>query len=164
MAPGPSSTISQAVIEEFAGRYLKNPVVLWLSESGAKIVARDDQLAAQLGLKISADKNLPDIILVDLGETDSAQVLLVFIEVVATDGPVTPQRKDALLKLATDAGFQTERVAFVTAYMDRSHQAFKKTVPELAWQSFAWFAAEPGNLVVLHEGKEEAAKTLTQWL
>jgi hypothetical protein len=164
MAPGPSSTIAKAVIEEFAKRYLKNPAVLWVSESGAKIVARDDQLAAQLGLKISADRNLPDIILVDLGESDNAQVLLVFTEVVATDGPVTPQRKDALLKIATDAGFPAERVAFVTAYLDRSHRAFKKTMPELAWRSFAWFAAEPGNLVVLHEGAEETAKTLTPWL
>lgn len=164
MAPGPSSTISKAVIEEFARRYLNNPAVLWVSESGAKIVSRDDQLATQLGLKISADRNLPDIILVDLGESDKAQVLLVFIEVVATDGPVTSQRKDALLKIATDAGFRGKRVAFVTAYLDRSQQAFKKTIPELAWQSFAWFAAEPGNLIVLHEGEEENTKTITEWL
>jgi hypothetical protein len=164
MTPGPSSTISKAVIEEFAKRYMKNPAVLWVSESAAKIVARDDQLAAQLGFEISADRNLPDIILVDLGESETALVLLVFIEVVATDGPVTPQRQGALLKIATDAGFPAERVAFVTAYLDRSHQAFKKTVPELALRSFAWFAAEPVNLVVLHEDKEEAARTLTQWL
>jgi len=59
--------ISKAVIEEFARRYLKNPAVLWISESGAKVVARDDELATQLKLKISADRNLPDIILVDLG-------------------------------------------------------------------------------------------------
>jgi len=163
MAPGPSSIISKAVIEEFAKRYFKSPAVLWVSESGAKIVARDDQLAAQLGLKISAERNLPDIILVDLGESEMALVLLVFVEVVATDGPVTPQRKQALLKIATDAGFPAERVAFVTAFLDRSHQAFKKAVSELAWGSFAWFAAEPGRLVVLHEDKEEAAKTLSQW-
>ncbi len=164
LAPGPSSVVAKAVIEEFARRYLRNPAVLWVSESGAKIVARDDQLAAQLGLKISVDKNLPDIILVDLGESEAAQVLLIFAEVVATDGPVTPQRKDALLRIATNAGFPSERVVFVTAYLDRSHQAFKKTVSELAWRSFAWFAAEPGNLLVFHEGKEKAAKTLTQWL
>jgi hypothetical protein len=164
MAPGPSSIIAKAVIEEFAKRYLKSPAVLWLSESGAKVVARDEKLAAQLGIKITADRNLPDIILADLGESENAQVLLVFAEVVATDGPVTSQRKDALLKIATDAGFSADRVAFVTTYLDRSHQAFKKTVPELAWRSFAWFAAEPGNLMVLHEGKEETAKGLSQWL
>src|SRR5579863_275170 len=66
-----------------------------------------------------------------------------FIEVVASDGPVTPQRQDALLKIATDAGFPANRVAFVTAFLDRSHPAFKKAISELAWHSFAWFAAEP---------------------
>jgi hypothetical protein len=164
MAPGPSSTISKAVIEEFAKRYLRTPAVLWVSESGAKVVARDDQLAAQLKLKISADRNLPDIILVDLGGTENEEVLLIFAEVVATDGPVTPQRKEALLSIATDAGFPAERVAFLTAYLDRSHSAFKKTVSELAWRSFVWFAAEPENLVVLHDGKAEKTKTLAQWL
>lgn len=33
LAPGPSSVICKAVIEEFAGRYLEKPAVLWLSES-----------------------------------------------------------------------------------------------------------------------------------
>ena len=164
MAPGPSSIISKAVIEEFSKRYLINPAVLWVSESGAKVVSRDDELAAQLKLKITADRNLPDIILVDLGDGKDGHVLLIFIEVVATDGPVTPQRQEALLKIATDAGFPPKRVAFVTAYIDRSHGAFKKTISELAWRSFAWFAAEPEHLVVLHDGREETARTLTQWL
>ena len=163
MAPGPSSTISKAVIEEFAHRYLKNPAVLWISESGAKIVARDDELAAQLKLKIAADRNLPDIILVDLGDAKDRQILLVFIEVVATDGPVSSQRMEALLKIAIDAGFPPERVAFVTAYLDRSHGAFKKTIAELAWRSFAWFAAEPEHLIVLHDGHEQPAKNLAYW-
>ncbi len=152
LAPGPSSVISKAVIEEFAPRFLKVPAVLSLSESGAKIVARDDRLAAQLGLRITADKNLPDMILVDLGGGDVDGVLLVFVEVVATDGPVTPQRQSAFVAMAAQAGFPTERVAFVTAYLDRSHGAFKKTVAELAWRSFAWFAAEPDQILVLQDG------------
>jgi hypothetical protein len=81
MTSGPSSVISKAVIEEFARRYLKTPAVLWLSESGAKVVARDDELAGQLGLKISADRNLPDIVLVDLGDENSPGLVLVFVEV-----------------------------------------------------------------------------------
>jgi hypothetical protein len=153
MAAGPSSVISKAVIEEFATRFLVNPAVLWVSESGAKVVARDDALASQLKLKISPDRNLPDIILADLGNKKSG-VLLVFVEVVASDGPVTPQRFDALLKIATDAGFDSSRVAFVTAYLDRSHTAFKKTISELAWRSFAWFAAEPEKIIALLDGAQ----------
>jgi hypothetical protein len=160
MAPGPSSIISKAVIEKFAKKYFVSPAVLWVSESGAKVVARDDELAAQIKLKISPDRNLPDIILVDLGASKSDDILLVFIEVVATDGPVTKQRQDALLKIATDAGFSEERVAFVTAFLDRSHQAFRRAAAELAWNSFVWFAAEPENLMLLHAGKETVVESL----
>jgi len=164
MAPGPSSQISKAVVEEFARRFLPAPAVLWLSESGAKIVARDDELAARIKLKIASDRNLPDIILVDLGDGKRSDVLLVFIEVVATDGPVTTQRRGALLKIATDAGFQEQNLAFVTAYLDRSHTAFKKTVAELAWNSFAWFAAEPQDLMILRGGKQAVVKSLHAWI
>lgn len=152
LAAGPSSIITKAVIELFATRFLTAPAVLWVSESGAKVVARDDELAAQLRLKISADKNLPDIILADLGNGDPDHVLLVFVEAVATDGPVTPQRQAAFLAITTEAGFPPSRVAFVTAYLDRSHGAFKKTISELAWRSFAWFAAEPEHILALHDG------------
>lgn len=152
LAPGPSSVITKAVIEQFAVRFLTTPAVLWVSESGAKVVARDDQLAEQLKLKISADRNLPDIILVDLGNGDPDHVVLVFVEAVATDGPVTPQRQTALLTIAQDAGFPATRIAFLTAFLDRSHAAFKKSVSELAWRSFAWFASEPEHIIALHDG------------
>ena len=82
--------------------------------------------------------------------------MLVFVEVVATDGQITRERRKALLKIATDAGFAKEHVAFVTAYLHRSHAAFKKTVSELAWRSFAWFAAEPEHIVLLYDGAESA--------
>lgn len=154
MAPGPSSIIAKAVIEEFAPLFLTNPSVLWVSESGAKIVARDDELAAMLNLQITADRNLPDIILIDLGGSGMQQFLLIFVEVVASDGPITSERQAALTKIATDAGFPVSRLAFVTAYLDRSHGAFKKTIAELAWRSFAWFAAEPRQIISLHDSSE----------
>jgi hypothetical protein len=52
----------------------------------------------------------------------------------------------------------------MTAYLDRAHGAFKKTISELAWRSFAWFAAEPEHLIVLHDGHEETARYLSQLL
>ncbi len=144
MAPGPSSELSKAVVEVFAPRFLGQPAVIFLSESRDKVVLRHDDLAKQIGLNILADKNLPDIILADLAPSHPR---LVFVEVVASDGPVSEQRKAALLKLAAGGGFPPEHIAFVTAYFDRSRAQFKKTVDSLAWGSFAWFASEPGNLV-----------------
>ncbi|WP_420608252.1 BsuBI/PstI family type II restriction endonuclease [Novosphingopyxis sp.] len=145
MKPGPSSIITKAVVEVFAPTFLGDPAVVFLSESGNKVVARDDDLARSIGLAIQADKNLPDMILVDL---QPEHPLLVFVEVVATDGPVNERRKEALQALVSDAGFPLEHVAFVTAYLDRSAGPFKKTVDSLAWGSYAWFAAEPERLVV----------------
>lgn len=146
MAPGPSSILSRDVIEVFAPTFLGNPAVIFLSESRDKVVARDDDLAKRIGLNILADKNLPDIILADLAPTHP---LLVFIEVVASDGPVSEERKAALLALTDAASYPREHIAFVTAYFDRSAAQFKKTVDSLAWGSFAWFASEPAHLVEL---------------
>ena len=70
MEPGPSSVISKAVVEEFAARFLEQPGVIWLSESRNQVVARDDRLAQAIGLAIDPGRNLPDLILVDLGPTE----------------------------------------------------------------------------------------------
>lgn len=148
LSPGPSSIISKAVIEEFAPRFLGNPGVLWISESRNHVVARDEKLAGSIGIAIETDRNLPDIILVDL-EFD--EPLIVFCEVVATDGPVNQTRKEALLTYTRRAGFKDVQAAFVTAYLDRESQAFKKTFPVLAWGSFAWCASEPEHIIVLLE-------------
>jgi hypothetical protein len=148
LAPGPSSTISKAVVETFAGRFLERPVVLWLSESGNKVILRDDQLANAIGLKIEPDKNLPDIILADLGPTEP---LIVFVEVVATDGAITSRRQEAIYAVADAAGFGRAQIAFVTAYQDRESAGFKKTVVSLAWNSFAWFVSEPDKVVIFQD-------------
>lgn len=145
MATGPSADISKAVIEVFATRFLQKPGVITLSESGNKVVARDDELAKAIGLTIPADKSLPDIVLVDLGPVHP---LLVFVEVVHTDGPVNDARKTALLQIAEGAGFAPQHVAFVTAFLDRASATFRKTVSSLAWGSYAWFASEPDSLMV----------------
>jgi hypothetical protein len=157
MAAGPSSVISKAVIEEFAGRFLKTPSVIFLSESGNKVVARDDKLARSIGLNIKADRNLPDIILVDIGPKDP---LLVFIEVVATDGAITASRMEALLDIAVQAGFNPKQAVFVTAFSDRRGSAYRKLAPELAWGSFAWFVSEPDKIVVLRQRVRKQSEKL----
>ncbi|WP_119392863.1 BsuBI/PstI family type II restriction endonuclease [Taklimakanibacter lacteus] len=160
LAPGPSSIISKAVIEVFAPRFLQLPGVVFLSESKNKVVSRDDDLAKSIGLQIKAEKSLPDIVLADLGPEHP---LLVFVEVVATDGPMTSERKQTLAQIAEGAGFPLNHVVFATAYLDRSDAAFKKTVDSLAWGSFVWFASESDHLIRLHEGQPKVARKLSDW-
>ena len=151
MEPGPSSVISKAVVEDFAPRFLERPGVIWLSESRNQVVERDDRLAHEIGLTIEPDRNLPDLIMVDLGPDEP---LLVFVEVVATAGPVSEARRTALMAIATDAGFSENQVAFLTAYADRGDAAFKASVGGLAWHSFAWFMSEPDHIVVFRRAAE----------
>jgi hypothetical protein len=163
LSPGASSQIAKQVIESFASRFLEHPAVLWLSESGNKVLVQDDVLSRKIGLQIDPSRNLPDIILADLGGKD-ATVLLVFVEVVATDGPISEQRREELLKIARDAGFEAESVAFVTAFLDRDLAVFKRTFGSLAWNSFAWIASEPAHIVALHRGDEAQSVSLRKLL
>lgn len=161
MSPGPSSMISKHVVEAFAPRFLELPGVLWLSESGNKVVQRDDLLAKRIGINIDVAKNLPDVILVDLAAPDT---LLVFVEVVATDGPVSETRRSDLLKLAVNAGFSEEHVAFVTAFLDRDAPALRKNFSTLAWNSFVWVASEPESIIALLGGTPRPSPLLRDLL
>lgn len=149
LSHGPSSQISRAVVEVFAKQFLEKPAVLWLSESSKKVAMQDLRMASMIGLNIEAQKNLPDLILVDLGPSNP---LIVFIEVVATDGAITPRRQEALFNLTDKGGFNRSQVAFVTAYADRESAGFKKTVTGLAWGSFAWLMSEPTKIFMLRDG------------
>lgn len=157
LSEGPSSIISKAVVEEFAARFLIRAGVIFLSESGNKVVARDDHLAKMIGLIIPADRFLPDILLVDLGP---GEPLLIFVEVVATDGAITDQRQKAFLEITRAGRFKDAQVSFVTAYLDRSQPAFRRTVSELAWNSFAWFASEPEKIMILRGQVMDAPRHL----
>jgi hypothetical protein len=157
MSPGPSSFISKNVIEIFAKKFLINPALIFLSESGNKVIAQDNALANSIGLKIEADKNLPDIILADLG---TPSPLIIFIEVVFSDGPITPLRKSALLKLAVDAGFNKDHVVFVSAFSDKDATVFKRLSSQLAWGSFVWFSSEPDNILIYKDQEQLETKKL----
>lgn len=157
LTAGPSSLIAKVVIEEFGPRFLGNAGVIFLSESGNRVVARDEQLARDIGLTILPDKLLPDIVMVDLAP---AEPLLVFVEAVATGGPISADRRAALLRLATDAGFGVRHAAFVSAYLDRNKAVFKATVSALAWDTFVWFASEPDNIIQMHNGGSARGRRL----
>ena len=136
LSPGPSSLISKAVVEQFSIYFFPNPGLLWLSESGNKIRHQDDEIAKALGLDIDQSKILPDIILVNIGENGN-EMRLIFIEVVASDGPMNQARKDALLEYVRKSEFPVDQCIFGTAFEDRADGAFKKALPTLAWGTFA---------------------------
>lgn len=149
LAPGHSSVISKAVVEQFAQIFLTRPALIWLSESGNKVRHQDVTLANALGLKIDQSRILPDIILANIGQSGE-DTILVFIEVVASDGPMSDSRRRSLLEYVEGSSFPPQQCFFGTAFLDRSNPAFRKCIDELAWETFIWFMAEPENLIWLH--------------
>lgn len=161
LPPGPSPQLVKAVIETFAPGFLSDPRVVWVSDSATKRPFRDAPLGRALQITLDTAELLPDVVLVDLAPTGRpGRVLIVFVEVVASDGPVTQQRQRALLDLIASSprGYQPQDAAFVTAYLDRGVEPARRTVPHLAWRSFAWFASEPESLLQLHDRSTASRK------
>ena len=78
-------------------------------------------------------------------------MLVTFVEVVHSDGPISELRKAALLDIAKEAGIAAEHVRLVTAFEDRNSPAFRKRFSELARGSDVWFRSEPDMLVKMSE-------------
>lgn len=149
LSPGTSSVIAKALIEEFAPRFLEAPAVVWLSDSGRKVVTRDDDVARAVGLVIDPQRALPDVILVDLRADADDAPLLVFAEIVHSDGPISDRRRTELIEIAS--GFDPERIAFVTAFEDRSTAPARRLFHTIAFNTFVWYASEPERVVVLRD-------------
>jgi hypothetical protein len=145
LAPGEASMITRDVCEDLAGRLMHTPVVVHLSISDQKTFPELAGEMKAVGLKINPSAELPDLVVVDIDGKNKGTVA--FIEVVHSDGPITELRKQALLRIAEDAGIVAERVQLITAFEDRNSPAFKKRVSELARGSMVWFRSEPDLLI-----------------
>ncbi len=152
LSAGASSALAKAVVEEFATRHLITPAVLWISESSTKVILEDDELMKSIGLTIDQQTLLPDIVLADLGREN---ILIVFVEVVATDGPITEARKGELRSLAKNAGYPEENIAFVSAFEHRNSGPLKKRFSGIAVDTLIWCMAEPDLLIWLGQNLTE---------
>ena len=150
---GDSPQMTKHVVEVFARKFLAKPAVVWISDSREKVY-RDDRLAKAMQIKLDAAQLLPDVILVDLDPSGrSGSLLVVFVEVVYSDGPVDQGRQTQLWELlaASPRNYKPQDAAFVTVYTDRSSRPAARSTRELAWRSFAWFVSEPEHIVQFHD-------------
>jgi BsuBI/PstI restriction endonuclease domain/BsuBI/PstI restriction endonuclease HTH domain len=145
VAAGPSAPILKAMVEQFAPRWLRKPVVLWISASDQKTHPLFVQRARSVGLEFDPSNELPDLILADVDNP----VRFVFCEIVATDSPVTAERKASLTRIAAASGIDARHLLFVTAFQDREAAAFRKTFSRIAPDSEVWFSTEPDLIVEL---------------
>lgn len=161
MASGPSSELAKAVVEQFAKNFMKDPAVILMSESAKKLLLKDDDLCQAIGFDVDVSTVLPALILAELGEK---QPIIVFIECVASDGPINDRRKMELLELAAKAGYKEKDCVCVPVFRDRSNSVSRKLVPSISWGTFIWYASEPDNIIYLREGNEERAVSIGRFL
>lgn len=144
LAPGDSSLILKAVIERLAPRLMKAPGVVAISQSKRKIDVADEELLRDLGLTIEASKLLPDALLFD-----GAAGRFWFVEAVATDGEIHESRRRELLGWAQRYGIPATRCGFVSGFLSRAHDAYRRRGARLAWGTCAWFLDEPERILHL---------------
>ncbi len=148
LEPGLASHILKGVIEEWAPRRLKSPMVITISEPGDKVFIVDQKVLQAIGVSINVSKLLPDALLADLG-SDPVQFWVV--EAVASDGPITEDRKAALLSWAASQGIDPAQCRFMTAFASRNASAAKRRLKDLAGGTFAWYLDEPGSELAWNE-------------
>lgn len=153
---GPTQRIALKFFEVFVPQFFTAPHVIFLSQSATKQPVADELFAKKLGLDINASKLLPDLV---IAET-KPELIVVFVEFVATDGPINARRQKALAELLP--ALAKEQLAFVTAFVERAKAPFPSKFSELAWNSFAWCAAEPEQLVALFDQSPGQALKLSQ--
>jgi BsuBI/PstI restriction endonuclease C-terminus. len=161
LASGPSSELAKAVVEEFTKNFMKEPAVVLMSESAKKLLLKDDELCRAIGFNVNVSTVLPDLILAELGEE---KPIIVFVECVATDGPINDRRKQELIELAKLANYKETDCAYVTVFKDRADRESRKLVPSIAWNTFIWYASEPDEIVFLRKGGIEKRVSIGEML
>jgi len=162
-----SSMILKHLIETFSKNFLTDPHVVSYSTSEEKYVNPNPGVVHGLNFsKEEISKIFPDLVLLDLYHMNGQDTtLLIFIEVVATSGSMTQQRKGTILSLLRERGYDISKVAFVTAFLDRASGAYsKKNLEKIAWGSFIWFANYPNNILIMKEQSTAERKKLSDLL
>ena len=150
---GPATVLIKAVIEVFATKFLLVPAVVRAALPGRTTSLRDNDLCESLGFRTVALKDFPEVTLAD---ASPERFKLIFVSV----GAFSEQRKQALLLVTSEAGYDASNIYFVSAFADRSAAPFRKLVSEIAWGTFAWFAGEPDKLLVFREGRSRELSAL----
>lgn len=148
LGPGESSLILQGVIENWARARLNDPVVLTISEPGAKFVTVDEATMKSLGIILDPAKLLPDAVLVDVG---ADPVAFWIVEAVSSDGEIDHDRKAALLRWAKSQNIPQSSCYFLSAFASRQAGPAKRRLKDLAAGTFAWYLDEPGHELSWYE-------------
>lgn len=137
LSAGKHNEVQAAIIEQFASRFVRGGILLYLGDTANKDLYKDDENLKKLGIPIGQHSKLPDVVIYE-----SERDWLFLIEAVTSHGPVSPKRIIELEEFLK--GCKAGKI-YVTAFPDFSE--FKKHSNNIAWETEVWLVDAPDHMI-----------------
>jgi type II restriction enzyme len=137
LSPGKHNQVQAAVVNEFAARFAKGSMLLYLGDTAKKDLHLDSKMLKKLGIPIDQHSKLPDVVIYE-----PTKNWLYLIEAVTSHGPITPKRILELEDLLKNC--PAGRV-YVSAFPDFAE--FKRHTSDLAWETEVWIMEHPDHMI-----------------
>jgi hypothetical protein len=125
------------IIDRFVPGFAPESTGIYLSDYENKFVFQNTHLLEKAGVDFSDPALLPDIILLD--ENNGG---LFFVEADLLGNGLTCERLSELKRIAANSEYEKK---YVSAFPDML--AYRQSIDEQAWGTFAWIADQPGHIV-----------------
>lgn len=137
LSPGKHNEVQAAIVEEFASRFAKGSVLLYLGDTENKDLHVDKEKLKSIGIPITEHSKLPDVVIYD-----ESKNWLYLIEAVTSHGPMSPKRivelENFLIKCSAGK-------IYISAFPDFSE--FKKHTKNIAWDTEVWIMEFPEHMI-----------------
>lgn len=137
LSPGRHNEVQAAIIEEFASRFAKGSILLYLGDAENKNLHVESELLKNIGIPITEHSKLPDVVIYD-----GAKNWLYLIEAVTSHGPMSPKR---IMELEDFLEECEAGKIYVSAFPDFSE--FKKHTNDIAWDTEVWIMEFPEHMI-----------------
>jgi type II restriction enzyme len=137
LSAGKHNQVQAAIVEQFAPRFVKDGILLYLGDTAKKNLFVDEKELKKLNIPIDQHSKLPDVVIYD-----SKRNWLFLIEAVTSHGPVSPKR---LIELEAFLKNCTVGKIYVTAFADIAE--FKKHSNNIAWETEVWLMETPDHMI-----------------
>jgi len=137
LSAGIHSELIKKIIEDFKPRFAPDSQIIYIGETGSKWDHFDPDPFIELGIALTNDSQMPDVVLFD-----PTKNWLFLIESVTSNSPIDGRRYEELISI-----FNTNLalLIFVTAFFDRP--GMRKFLSDLAWETEVWVADSPDHLI-----------------
>lgn len=137
LSPGKHNLVQAAIVEEFASRFAKDSVLLYLGDTEKKNLHIDKKKLKSIGIPITEHSKLPDVVIYD-----ESKNWLYLIEAVTSHGPMSPKRIVELEEFLVNC--KAGKI-YVSAFPDFSE--FKKHTKNIAWDTEVWIMDFPEHMI-----------------